>query len=207
MSKDYIQNIDGAERRYFQSKVLIEERADEESDKPAVIEGYAALFNSPTDLFWMREEILPGAFDNVLNNDVRCLYNHDPNFVLARCIEGKGTLELSVDSKGLKYKYTTPNRSFALDLADAIEKGDVTQSSFSFRAKKVIWTEGGEGEPDLRQIVEIDTLYDVAPVTYPAYADTSVAKRSRTDVDKEEKKNELDEFEARYMFNKNRIRL
>lgn len=204
MSKDYIQNIDGAERRYIKSKVRVEKRAEDGEAEMAVIEGHAALFNSPTDLYWMREEILPGAFDNVLNDDVRCLYNHDPNQVLARCINGKGTLELSVDDKGLKYRYTTPNRSYALDLADAIEKGDVTQSSFSFRAKKTIWTEGGDGEPDLRQIVEIDKLYDVAPVTFPAYTDTTVAKRSRGENENHEKeKIELDEFEARYMYNKN----
>lgn len=204
MSKDYIQNIEGAERRYIQSKVRVEKRAEEGEEEMAVIEGYAALFNSPTELYWMREEILPGAFDNVLNDDVRCLYNHDPNQVLARCVNGKGTLELSVDDKGLKYRYTTPNRSYALDLADAIEKGDVTQSSFSFHAKKVIWTDGEDGEPDLRQIVEIDTLYDVAPVTFPAYTDTTVAKRSRGEAtDSDDRKIELDEFEARYMYNKN----
>nr|WP_299385573.1 HK97 family phage prohead protease [Allomuricauda sp.] len=205
MDKDYIKDIEGAERRYFKSSVLIEKRTEGEADSAPVIEGYAALFNNPTELFWFREEILPGAFDNVLGNDVRCLFNHDPNQVLARSVDGQGTLELSVDSTGLKYRYTTPDRSFARDLADAIEKGDVTQSSFSFRAKKVIWTEGEQGEMDLRQIAEVDVLYDVAPVTYPAYADTSVAKRSRDAMSEEKNnENELDEFDALYMYNKNR---
>lgn len=211
MRKDYIENIEGAERRFYMEPVTIEARAEGDEDKPAVIEGYAALLNKRTNLGWMEEEILPGAFDNCLNNDVRCLFNHDPNLVLARSVNGKGTLELIADKKGLKYRYTTPNRTFAKDLADAIESGDVSQSSFAFRAKKVMWIEGEKGKPDLRQIHEMEQIYDVAPVTYPAYADTTVAKRSfdsfrAKDIEvetTEDPKNELDEFEARYMYNKN----
>ncbi len=204
MDKDYIKEIEGAERRFYQYQVTVEKRNEGDNDNPAVIEGYAALVNEVTDLGWYREEILPGAFDTVLTDDVRCLFNHDRNLILARSVDGEGTLELTVDEKGLKYKYTTPNRSYALDLADAIEKGDVTQSSFAFIARKVIWTDGGDDEKDLRQIVEIETLFDVAPVTYAAYADTSVAKRSKTKVEKPEKREiELDEFEARYLYNKN----
>lgn len=203
--KDYIENIDGAERRYFVAPVTVELRADEGTDKPAVIEGYAALFNKRTDLYWYDEEILPGAFDDVLNDDVRCLFNHDPNRVLARSANGKGTLTLSVDSKGLKYRYETPNRSYALDLADAIDKGDVSQSSFAFRAKETVWIDGGDEAKDLRQIKKMERLYDVAPVTYPAYTDTSVAKRSFEAIKKPEEKSgpRFDEFNARYLINKN----
>lgn len=177
MSKetDYIKGIDGAERRYFTAEV----RADKaEENALPVIEGYAALYSSPTTIGnWFREEILPGAFDDVLNDDIRCLFNHDPNFILARSKDGKGSLELILDKKGLKYRYTTPNRQYAIDLADAIATGDVSQSSFAFKPKETIWRET-EGELDLRQIVKMDVVYDVSPVTYPAYADTSVAKRS-----------------------------
>jgi len=178
-SKDYAKVMDEqAERRFFDAPVSVEKRA--EGDKKTtlfVIEGYAAKFNSRTDLGWFDEEILPGAFDDILNDDVRCLFNHSPNFVLARSNEGKGTLSLTIDATGLKYSYTTPNRTFAIDLQDAIESGDVTQSSFAFRASEVVWIEK-EGENELRQIKKIERLYDVSPVTYPAYADTNVAKRN-----------------------------
>jgi len=108
MSKkaDYIQNIESAERRFFVAPVTIEKRADGEENKPALIEGMAALFNSRTKIGdWFEEEILPGAFDEVLNDDVRCLFNHNPNFVLARSVNGKGTLELFVTATGLGYRF------------------------------------------------------------------------------------------------------
>ena len=114
--KDYIENIAGAERRYAVADMRVEKRAADNTEA-IVVEGYAALYNSPTEMYWYDEEILPGAFDGVLNDDVRCLFNHNPNYILARCVNGKGTLELELDSKGLKYRYTTPDRQYARDLA------------------------------------------------------------------------------------------
>ena len=199
MHKDYIEQIEGAERRFFTSEVRSVKR--EAETEGAVIEGYAALFNSVALIGgWFREVIMPGAFDDVLNDDVRCLFNHDPNQILARCVNGKGTLELFVDEKGLGYRYTTPDRTYAKDLADAIEKGDVTQSSFAWKPKKTVWIEE-EGLPDLRQIEKFEILYDVSPVTYPAYADTTVAKRSH-DAYLAEKTRENDEQEQRSTENK-----
>jgi hypothetical protein len=186
--KDYIAALENAERRFFVSPVTIEKREDSE-EGPSVIEGHAAKFNSRTNIAnWFEEEILPGAFDDVLNDDVRCLFNHDPNQILARSVNGKGTLTLSIDEEGLKYRYETPDRSYAKDLEDAIAKGDVTQSSFAFRAKEVIWKERSD-ELDLRQIVKVERLYDVSPVTYPAYQDATVGKRS-LDAFKAEQKGE-----------------
>jgi HK97 family phage prohead protease len=178
MNKDYIKNIDGAERRFFASEVRMEKR--EEDSSLGVIEGYAAKFNSETTIgvFWQfREKILPGAFDEVLQDDIRALFNHDPNQILARSNKGQGTLTLSVDDIGLKYSFVTPDRSYARDLQDAIEKGDVSQSSFGFKIKEQRWIER-EGELELREIVKFEKLFDVSPVTYPAYTDTEVAKRS-----------------------------
>ena len=100
--KDYIKNIDAAERRYFTTTVSMEKR-EEGDDSPKPIEGMAALYNSVTRIGnWFDEEILPGAFDDVMNDDVRCLFNHNPNFVLARSVDGKGTLNLELTAKGLK---------------------------------------------------------------------------------------------------------
>lgn len=182
-NKDYIKNIEGAERRYFASEVRSQKLDESNTDALPTIEGYAAKFNSATKIGWYykyEEEILPGAFDDVLNDDVRCLYNHDPNYVLARSVNGKGTLNLTVDAVGLKYSYVTPNRSFAEDLADAIDKGDVSQSSFAFEIAEETWIVGDpeKGILDKRQIKKFKTLYDVSPVTYPAYEDTEVAQRS-----------------------------
>ncbi len=176
-NKDYIENIGDAERRYFTTTVNMQKRAEGEGEGK-VIEGMAALYNNVTRIGnWFDEEILPGAFDDVMQDDVRCLFNHNPNFVLARSKDGQGTLDLELTTEGLKYSYVTPNRSFAKDLEDAIESGDVSGSSFSFRIKEQKWIQR-EDDVELRQILKFDVLFDVAPVTFPAYPDATVGKRS-----------------------------
>lgn len=178
VKEDYILQIDtAAERRFFVSPVRIEKRAAADGTELSEIFGYGALYDSPTMMGWYEESIAPGAFDDVLKDDVRALFNHDPNFILARTTSG--TLTIGVDDKGLWYRYTTPDRSYAKDLQDAIESGDVSQSSFAFRTKSQEWTYAqNPGEIDKRRITKFERLYDVSPVTYPAYADTTVAKRS-----------------------------
>ena len=71
-----------------------------EENGEMIIEGYAALYNSETDLGVFRESISPGAFDDVLNDDVRALINHDPSKIIGRT--SSNTLELSTDEFGLK---------------------------------------------------------------------------------------------------------
>jgi len=219
-NQDYIKTLsESAERRFFTSEVRAVVPDDANDNTGSVIEGYAAKFNSETEIgyyYKFREKILPGAFDDVLNDDVRCLFNHNPNFCLARSNNGQGTLTLSVDSIGLKYSYKTPNRQYAKDLEDAIATGDISQSSFAFDIAEETWTEI-DGEIATRDIVKFKRLYDVAPVTYPAYADTEVAKRS-LDAFKEKNKNidvtdeievrgsnnkELDAFDAQIIINSN----
>jgi HK97 family phage prohead protease len=214
-NKDYIKNIsDSAERRFFASEVRAVMPTDATESKTSTIEGYAAKFNTETEIgfyYKFREKILPGAFDDVINDDVRCLFNHNPNFVLARSNAGKGTLMLTIDEVGLKYSYQTPDRSYAKDLEDAIATGDVSQSSFAFEIESETWTEI-EGETPQREIVKFRKLYDVAPVTYPAYADTEVAKRSLETYKELNKKDEqevrsenkgLDAFDAQIIINSN----
>ena len=109
--KDYIEKLDGAERRFFEAPVTVETRGEGDA-KENVIEGYAFKFNKVTTIGgWFREEILPGAADDVLNGDIRCLFNHNPSLILARSVEGKGTLSLSIDEVGLKYSYVKIGRA------------------------------------------------------------------------------------------------
>lgn len=171
--KDYIKPEEGDERRHITTPVELRNEEEE-----STIYGKASITGKRYDMGWYDEEVMPGAFDEVLQDDVRALFNHDPNQILARSVNGQGTLKLFIDEDGdLSYEYKTPNRSFAKDLADAIKSGDVTQSSFAFRIAEQAWIER-EGEKELRQITKIEKLYDVSPVTYPASPDTSVAKRS-----------------------------
>ena len=168
------------EVRTFAMDAPIEVRAEGEGDEEKkVIEGYAAKFDVETEIWSGHfEKIDRSAFDSILakNPDTRCLYNHSMNKVLGRT-KVSGTLELSVDDTGLKYRCELPNTRDAEDVAALIERGDVSQSSFSFRSGDHQWTERGDDNV-LRTILRVDELYDVGPVTIPAYQDTTVAMRS-----------------------------
>jgi len=208
---DYLKNIENAERRFAQHLITVEKRMDgDQETETGIIEGYAAKFNEKTELWPGHYEVLkPGCFDDVLTDDVRCLFNHSPNYVLART--ASGTLELSVDEIGLKYRYKSPNRTFANDLKDAIKSGDVSQSSFGFSVRSSNWTKQEvDGEMQYtREVVKVKKLYDVSPVTYPAYQNTTVAQRSFGNFEKEEKptiKRRMDVFDAMLEQNKRKLK-
>ena len=138
-----------------------------------VLEGYAAVFNSETDLGHFREVIKPGAFDDVMDNDVRALINHDPNLILGRT--ENGTLELSSDERGLKYRVKLGNQQYAKDFYESVKRGDISQSSFAFTIKDQSWNE----ERTVRSVDKVRQLLDVSPVTYPAYAAATVQARDQ----------------------------
>ena len=142
------------------------------------IYGYAALFNSMSEEMWgFREVIDPGAFAETDVSDVRALFNHDNNLLLART--SSGTLSIEVDENGLRYEFEAPKTSYGKDLVELMKRGDVTQSSFGFTIdREGEYWEQREGELPVRHITRIKKLYDVSPVTYPAYPDTTVAVRS-----------------------------
>jgi HK97 family phage prohead protease len=164
--------------------------ADGDAEKPKV-RGYAAVFNRESenlgDAEWQfREVIEPGAFDDVLNDDVRALLNHDPNFILARSKAGTGTLTIGQDERGLWYEFDAPDTTAGRDLMESLRRGDIDQSSFSFSVQKdgQRWeeTKDGDGRTLIkRTITKIARLFDVSPVTYPAYPDARVAIRSLQD--------------------------
>jgi len=140
------------------------------------ISGYAAVFNTLSEnLGGFREQIAPGAFDPVMDNDVRALFNHEPHLILGRTTAD--TLQLSLDDTGLRYTIDPPDTQYARDLVKSIERRDVTQSSFAFRVQDDNWDEDDDGRL-IRTIREFKRLYDISPVTYPAYPDTTVAARA-----------------------------
>ena len=140
------------------------------------IAGYAAMFNVlSSDLGGFKERIAPGAFDKVLDQDVRAVFNHDPSLLLGR--SSAGTLRMSVDGTGLAYEVDLPDTTLARDLSELMNRGDISQSSFRFSVLKDSWVMGDDGG-EIRTIEQVGTLVDVSPVTYPAYPDATVAKRS-----------------------------
>jgi HK97 family phage prohead protease len=145
-----------------------------------IFEGYALKWDARSqNLGGFRERVAQGATtDTIVNDDIRALFNHDPNLILGR--NRSNTLRLSEDTDGLHYQVPMPDTTYARDLAVAMERGDVTQSSFGFRTSGPegdSWAEDDDGYP-LRTLRKI-SLFDVSPVTYPAYADSTSGVGSR----------------------------
>ena len=155
----------------------IELRVIGDDNKPKLT-GYAAKFNSITDLSWFREKIKSGAFDDALkNSDVRCLKNHDPNLILGRT--KSGTLRLDSNTIGLRFEADVPNTSTGKDTIEEIKRGDISGCSFAFTVAEDDWKYSDDKTvPPERTIIRVGKLFDVGPVTYPAYPDTTVAARS-----------------------------
>jgi uncharacterized protein len=160
------------ERRNFMATEL---RTITDGDDTRRIVGYAAVFNTLSDdLGWFREKIDPGAFKETIGqDDVRALWNHDSNYVLGR--NKAGTLALSEDDHGLQIDVTPPDAQWARDLMTSIDRGDVDQMSFGFETISDRWETVDKVE--IRTLVKV-RLYDVSPVTFPAYPDTEVGLRS-----------------------------
>lgn len=143
---------------------------------PTMIAGHAAKFDVLSeDLGGFRERIAPGAFAKTITSaDIRALWNHDANIVLGR--NKAGTLRLHEDVAGLAYEVDAPDTQLIRDMVmSPIARGDVNQCSFGFYTVSDKWAKV-DGEW-LRTLLEVE-LFDVSPVTYPAYQQTDVAVRS-----------------------------
>lgn len=155
------------------------------------VEGYAIVFNSQSEDLGFREVITPSAVteDTINTSDVFCLFNHNPDKVLARCRYGEGSLSLSIDEKGLKYSFQAPNTELGNELIEHIRRGEIDGSSFAFIVSS---EEGSEVWENIngtthRTINKIECLVDVSPVWQPAYSATSVNARAKEMLNEMEK--------------------
>lgn len=170
----------------------VELRAKSEDSRE--VEGYAVVFNEPTDLGWFTEEIDRNAFANADMSNVYLLFNHDENKVLAGT--SNGSLKMQIDERGLFQTSDIVDTNDGEDVLKLVKNGLINKMSFSF----TIDPNGGEEwisgeEKDHRIIRKIDHLYDVSLVTYPAYPQTSAYARSRTDELAEEHKRRKEQSE------------
>ena len=181
------------------------------ADGKRILTGYAAVFYRADDpgteyeLYpGLCERIAPGAFTRALQEkqDVVCRVDHEEPIGRST----SGTLKLREDSVGLYYECELPDTQCGRDSATLIERGDITGSSFMFRAKITEWTD--EGDCQIRLVKDCD-LFDVGPVVFPAYTSTSAGIRSsheesvkaileERNADKLARQREADEVEMRY---------
>lgn len=173
---------------YFKSDLQIRSENIDSNEK--IIEGYFAVFNTPTKLTeGLYEELAPTAFDESLkNNDIRCLFNHDTAVVLGRT--GNDTLKLHVDKKGLYGSVViNPNDKQACDIYERVARGDLQGCSFGFFPveEEPIQVEDGVKY----RVHNADTL-EVSIVTFPQYEETEIKARSK----------QLEEFKVRNLQDK-----
>lgn len=145
---------------------------------PGKLTGYAAVFNSETLLGDFVEVIRGGAFAKTLagGTNVRALWHHQSDALLGTT--RGGSLKLQEDGHGLRFDLALPDTTHGRDLAVLVERGDVAGASFGFRVP-----DGGDRWEQragqlVRELLTID-LHEITLTHDPAYADTTVAKRSR----------------------------
>lgn len=145
------------------------------------IVAYGAVFNSRSvDLGGFTEILLPSAIteETINQSDVLCLLDHSKaRGVLARSNKGKGSLNLSVDERGLRYEFDAPHTQLGDELLENIQRGEITASSFSFIVGEDYFERNADGSIT-RYISKINRLTDVSPCYHPAYESTSVVCRS-----------------------------
>ena len=154
-----------------------------ESDGGTCIEGHAAVFDSWSEtlggIFPFKEKVRKGAFaESIGRDDIRALFNHDPNYVLGR--NRAGTLELIEDDVGLRVRITPPDTSWARDITTSIRRGDISQMSIGFVVEDDEWS--SKDGIDTRELKKV-RLFDVSPVTFPAYTATDVGVRAMQEYD------------------------
>lgn len=165
-----------------------------------IVEGYAMLFNTQSDGLPFYETIEAGALEGVVErSDVFALLNHSmERGVLARSKKGKGSLELTVDERGLKYRFVCPDTNLGHELRENLRRGEIDQSSFAFSVEQDKWERRDDGIWS-RRIIKIDELFDISPVYRAAYSATSVSMRGKEAAEQElaEQQRRLEEYYAK----------
>ena len=164
------------ECRYFEPPAVVVETRNEKEVK--MVRGTAVKFGQLSrNLGWFREKFDRTAFDNVMEDDVVALFNHNIDKVLARSISG--TLRFWTDDEGLQYEFESPDNTAGRDLLVSLQRGDIRHSSFSFTIQDEKWEEDEEAG-EIRTVLKVKRLYDVSPVVFPAYPQSvsEISKRS-----------------------------
>jgi len=179
MIKKAMNDLDVCRRKYAGQEF----RADSQ-DGEKHLTGHPAVFNSKTDIGGIFEEVIePGAFDGCDLTDVLFFVNHRDNKIpLARSRNNNGnsTMKLTIDLTGLAMdaRVDTENNQEARAVYSAVERGDVTGMSFSFRVEEQAWEKLDTDYP-LRHITKIAKVYEVSAVNDPAYESTDISARDK----------------------------
>ena len=162
-------------------KFDFEVRAKRDETHGTYLEGTPIVYDSWTNLGWYDEQIQRGALDNTDLTDVRFLINHNTDMIpLARSRNNNenSTMQMTVDEGGMNIRVNldTENNAEARSLYSAVERGDIDGMSFMFVVDGELWEEE-ESEHPKRTITDIEKVFEVSAVTFPAYEQTSISAR------------------------------
>ena len=171
-------------------------REDADGKKSRTIEGHAVVFGvrsvnlTPWSSYREVYEVMErGCISTELLNrsDIVLTAFHDNTAILGRWRQGKGTLNLSFDERGLKMSCTLAETTRADELLSAIDRGDISGMSFAFTADEEdsengVSYERMDSEPTgkqvwIRHVKKVTALYDVTIAGHPAYTQTDVSRR------------------------------
>jgi len=155
------------------------------------IEGYAVVFNQRSVFLpdWnkgrmVEEVMMPGSITEELiaKSDVVANIDHDNSRMVARSINGEGSLRLSLDEHGLKFSYEAPLTNDGETVLQGVRRGDFRGCSFAYTCDEDTGVHYEKNEKDPRALIryvdEVNGLYDVSVVIHPAYPQTNVDSRS-----------------------------
>jgi hypothetical protein len=191
-------NTPNKERRSVAMEISMDGMGEGETP---MMRGHAAVFDSPSEMLagCFREIIKPGAFAEALKgSDVRALFNHNPDLILGR--SSSGTLRVVEDATGLAIEIDPPDTTTGRDLQVSMKRGDIKEMSFAFTVAEDgdEWTRDPDNSGNwTRTISKFERIYDVSPVTYPAYPETDCAVRSLDSIKAKEAPPQDDSFMRR----------
>lgn len=181
-------------KKYLSSVATIEKRAEEENKM--VVEGYAVVFDEPTDMGGFIEVIERGALDNADLKDVCMKYNHEDGYPALARTRNK-SLQLTIDERGLKVRAELIDTQSNIDIFKMIQSRLLDKMSFAFIVEDAVW-ETIDGM-DTRRIRGIGKLFDVAVVDFPAYEQTEIYARCKNQIDEEHEQYKKLKFEKEKM--------
>ena len=172
------QNQHSMERR---TSVSPETRARVTNEETRTIRGYGIVFNKESvDLRAngrvFREVIRPEAVRGISMDNILSMHNHRSERLLGTT--ASGTMRTGVDSVGVWYEVDLPNAPTGHDVLESVRRGDTPGSSFQFdiRSDGDKWSmKDGRA---FREVVQFNGVYEMGPVSEPAYPDTSISARS-----------------------------
>ena len=172
------------ERRFY----TFETNAEKRDDGTAQISGRPIVYNSPTDIGGMFQEIImSGALDGADLRDVPLLVNHNDRMIpvaRSRRNNGNSTMQLMPDAEGLRFQalLDVARNATSAELYSAVDRRDIDGMSFGFRVSDERW-ENLDSDYPTRYINKFQVIKEISACTFPAYDSTEIMARSKDALD------------------------